>query len=78
MKRNLRKFGTGEGECLYCLGVVITLSCVSELSKFFTFFCSIMIGRFDKTGLGAVDSFVFFKTLGINPFRGKYDYALEL
>lgn len=25
--------------------------------------------RFDKTGLGAVDSFVFFKTLGINPFR---------
>ena len=44
-----------------------------ELSKFFTFFfCSIMIGRFDKAGLGAVDAFVFFKTLGINPFRGKY------
>ncbi|XP_074612916.1 EF-hand calcium-binding domain-containing protein 6-like isoform X1 [Acropora palmata] len=25
--------------------------------------------RFDKAGLGAVDAFVFFKTLGINPFR---------
>lgn len=33
-----------------------------------------MIGRFDKAGLGAVDSFIFFKTLGISPFRGKYDH----
>ena len=50
-----------------------------ELSKLFLpFFCSIMIDRFDKTGLGAVDSFVFFTTLGINPFRGKYDHTLEL
>ncbi|XP_015756747.1 PREDICTED: uncharacterized protein LOC107336203, partial [Acropora digitifera] len=34
--------------------------------------------RFDKTGLGAVDSFVFFKTLGINPFRGKYDHRCSV
>lgn len=78
MKKNLRKFGTGEEKCLYWLGAVINLSCVRRKSFFLPFFCSIMIGRFDKTGLGAVDSFVFFKTLGINPFRGKYDHALEL
>lgn len=28
------------------------------------------ICRFDKTGLGTVDSVLFFRTLGINPFHG--------
>lgn len=31
----------------------------------FFFFC-----RFDRTGLGAVDSVCFFRTLGLNPFYG--------